>query len=81
MRGGAGQCQSGVSGSGVPALPWTRSSLSIWAEFLPGLVGEHNLLDPVNECGKPLIEGSVRVLAAPLVKLPAGMFKLGPPAG
>ncbi len=39
------------------------------------MIGKHNALDPVNECGKPLIEVSVNVFAAPLVKLPGGMFK------
>jgi hypothetical protein len=40
------------------------------------LIGKHNALNPVNECGKPLIEVSVNVFAAPLVKLPGGMFKV-----
>ena len=40
------------------------------------MIGKHNALDPVNECGKPLIEVSVNVFAAPLVKLPGGMLKV-----
>jgi hypothetical protein len=39
------------------------------------LIGKHNVLDSVNECGKPLIEVSGNVFAASLVKLPGGMFK------
>jgi hypothetical protein len=40
------------------------------------LIGKHNALDPVNECGKPLIEVSVDVFTASLVKLPGGMLKV-----
>lgn len=39
------------------------------------MVGKHNALDSVSECGKPLIEISVNVFAASREKLPAGMFK------
>ena len=41
------------------------------------MIGKHDALDSVNECGKPLIEVSVNEFAASLVKLSGGMFQFG----